>query len=64
MTRTVKFIRSCSPYTTGEIASFDNDNAERLIEMNAAVYHEEDKPKKLSSLKRRSLTKNRQVTTD
>jgi len=62
MSKSVKFKRGCSPYVTGDIATFDDKKAERLVEIGAAVY--ENQTKELKKRKKLSLGSNRQVTTD
>ena len=58
----VKFNRSCAPYSTGEIAMFEDDRAQMIVDKGQATYVDQpDPPKKL---KRRSLGENRQVSTD
>jgi hypothetical protein len=57
----VKFNKSCSPYTTGEIAVFDDEKADKLIEMGAATLVVKDEEVISKKRKRRSLGVNRQI---
>ena len=58
----VKFNRSCAPYSTGEIAMFEDDRAQMIVDKGQASYvDKEPAPKKF---KKRSLGENRQVSTD
>lgn len=60
----VKFIKSCAPYSSGEIAMFEDDKSDLLVEKGMAVHVTTDKSESLKKRKRRSLGENRQVTTD
>ena len=58
----VKFNRSCAPYSTGEIAMFENDKAQRMVDKGQAEYV--DKQESTLKKRKRSLGENRQMTTD
>lgn len=41
----IKFLTSCSPYTTGEIAGFDEETADRLVKAGVAEPYPKEAPK-------------------
>lgn len=59
----VRFNRSCAPYSSGEIAGFDDDKAEMLVDKGMASYVDKEETS-FKKRKKRPLGENRQVTTD
>jgi hypothetical protein len=42
--KSIKFNRSCAPYSSGEIAGFDAVKAKKLVDTGAAEYVVKDRP--------------------